>query len=212
MLDKPVRLAALAILIHIFAILFAPLAAQDLKTHITGRVEAGSYTNPQKDFRVVVPVQGELGGNVRDESFKGDETFVTQVVFTDDLGFFYRVVSLTGLRKRKLNVYSPLKVFHDIREQQEIYTANGLELRIINIEKAGAEVLVTEGGMGKVTSSYRPDLVTANAILTANGRIYHLTAGFPLYRGATLADVTEKVKKKLETFLAGFEPLATKKK
>jgi len=196
----------------IFALLTVnvPLNCQGLKQHIKGTVNEDVYTNPEKDFRVQVPVYEGLGGAVRDESGKTGDIFLSQVIFSDDLGAFYRVVSITALHKNKIEIYRLLNIFHDIRERQELQTEHGLELRIINIEKAGAEVKVTRGSSSGNVTTVVPDLVTANAIFMVNNRFYHLTVGYPLYDGSTLPQITEQARSKLEHFLAGFETINKK--
>jgi hypothetical protein len=199
-------LAGLALALHVLAGTGRMnLVGQQLKQRTKGTISDGVYTNPEKDFRVRVPVHEVWGGAVRDESVKDEDVSVSEVVFTDDLGSFYRVVSLTGLQRRKINVYTPLYTLHDIREKHELQTRRGLELRIINVEKSGAEIIVMSSG-----KSERPDLVTANAIFSANEQVYHLVAGFPVYAGSTVAQITARAQKALDTFMTGFETLEKK--
>jgi hypothetical protein len=147
---------------------------------------------------------------IADESAKAEDMFLSQVIFTDDLGSFYRVVSITGRHKRTINVYTPFNVFHDVRDKQEQQTVRGLEVRVINVEAAGAEVAVTTGSKDGNPTTVKPDLLTANAIFAANNRVYHLTAGLPLYQRSTVAQVTGQVRRRLEEFLTGFEVLEKK--
>ena len=202
---------ALALLVAVAGSEIATAAgAEHLKGRIQGSVIDNVYTNPERDFRVRVPVYEDMGGAARDETAKGSGYLISQVIFTDDFGWFYRVVSITP-RKEKATIEGALYTLRDIRDKKEIQTARGRELRVINIEEQGAEVTVTTIKKGSEPKTGKPDLLTANAIFAANGRVYHLVVGFPLYEGSTKEQVTDQVNKKLEDFLVTFEAVKKNK-
>lgn len=195
--------------------------AQDAQRQkIKGSIKNDIYTNPGKEYEVHIPVRVGAGRAIREEQAKRPDVEISQVIFTDDFGSFYRIVSITPSNKDDLNIDKVLNVFHDIRDKQTVETSRGRELRVIDVEKQGSEMTMTT--MDKTGASMqRPDLVTANAIFVANGRIYHLTAGSPLLEerkfgdvtiGRKIEDVIKSVREDLEQFLAGFKPLEIKKK
>jgi hypothetical protein len=179
------------------------VAEEHLKKHIRGSLKNDVYTNPGRDFRVHVPVYEATGGAGRDESGKRGDMEVAQVIFTDDFGRFYRIVSMKTTR----SMDDVINVFQDVRDKQILQTARGREIRVIDVEKEGAEMTVTTIENGGAPKVQKPDMVTANAVFAANGRVYHLTAGFPVFQNRTVEEVAERMRKDLDELLAGFEVL-----
>ncbi|MFZ0771134.1 MAG: hypothetical protein WCA49_20825 [Candidatus Sulfotelmatobacter sp.] len=176
----------------------------DVKTSIQGTFSNDVYTDPTGDFRVRAPrmVRGTL--QVKDE---GGPSVGWQVLFLDRLGGFYRVVrvDLTGK-----TVEDALRTLHEPREKQEIQTARGRELHVIDVERANAEVRLSIVSGGE-TKQETPDLVTANAIFMANDHVHHVVAGVVSFDPSNIQGATEVARQRLEKFLAGFEALAKKR-
>jgi len=198
--------AAFAALCAAMLVTFNAVAEEHLKKKIHGTLKNDVYTSDHGGFRVHVPVHEGTGGAVRDESGKMGDTEISQVIFTDDFGAYFRIVSL----KTSGSMDNIMNVFHDVRDKKEIQTARGRELRVINVEKEGAEISVTTIVKGSPPQTTKPDLVTVNAVFTANGRIYHLCAGFPVLGNRTVDEIAESVRGDLESLLQGFEPFDTR--
>jgi len=181
-------------------------AEEHLKKKIHGTLKNDVYTSDHGGFRVHVPVHEGTGGAVRDESGKRGDTEISQVIFTDDFGGYFRIVSL----KTSGSIDNVMNVFHDVRDKKEIQTARGRELRVVNVEKEGAEISVTTIIKGSPPQTTKPDLVTVNAVFTANGRIYHLCAGSPVLGNRTVDEIAESVRRDLESLLQGFESFDTR--
>ena len=169
---------------------------------ITGTVSSGRYTSIHQDYVVRIPNLLKPGAKARDEE---SDSVLSQVIFTDDLGSFYRIISLDNAKGE----FSPARIiamYPKARDKQTVRTSRGEELRFGDIDKEGAELTVTtwqKSADGKVKlETKKPDLATANAAFEANGRIYHVVAGVTLMdpmtpdRGITLA------KERLEKLLA----------
>lgn len=186
---------------------FHAIAEEHLKKHIRGALKSDVYTSPARDFRIHVPVHEATGGAVRDESEKRGDTEIEQVIFTDDFGAFYRIVSM----KTTHSVDDVMNVFHDVRDKQILQTARGRELRVIDVEKEGSEMTMTTIEAGSAAKVEKPDMVTANAVFAANGRIYHLVSGFPVLGNRKVEEIAEEVRKDLDALLAGFEVLNSDK-
>jgi hypothetical protein len=184
-------------------------SAQATKEPLKGSLEKGLYTSPNKDYQIRVPsdIRSGNGGQIRDEvSVQGPTASL--VIFTNDFGFFYRVVSFRP--SDSLTPEDALRVFHDIRDKKVKQTARGQELRVIDVEREGSETVVTSITKGKATQ-YKPDLVTANAIFVANQRIYHVTAGISVLRDVVKPeDQFENSRKLLDEFLETFKALNTR--
>lgn len=178
-----------------------PAIAQDLKKNIKGSLKQDVYTSQLGDFRVRVPVHAALGGAVRDEYGKRGDNEMEQVIFTDDFGAFFRIVSL----KTSMPMDAVMRTFQDVRESQTLQTEQGRELRVINVEKEGAEISVTSIQKGQAPQTSRPDLVTANLVFEKNGRIYHLVAGAAVLGKNGPEDLFQHVRKKLDDLQQGFE-------
>jgi hypothetical protein len=177
-----------------------------LKKHLRGSVMGDLYISAEKDFRVVIPVN-RYGGRVRDEREKVGDLDASQVIFTDDFGSFYRIISTKTSRPMD----DILRGFHDIRDQKTTEGEWGRELRVIDIEKEGSEITVTTLEHGNTPQVTRPDMITASAIFTANSRIYHLVAGYPVLGNGKTKMLQELVSTKLDRFLAGFQTLEPEK-
>jgi hypothetical protein len=182
---------------------FNAVAEEHLKKDIRGSLKNDVYTSPGRDFRVHVPVHEATGGAVRDESGKRGDTEIAQVIFTDDFGAFYRIVSMKTTR----SMDDVMNVFHDVRKKQILQTVRGREIHVIDVEKEGAEIAVTTIDNGDAPKVQKPDLVTANIIFTANGRIYHLIAGYTLFGNRNVEEASDEVRQDVEVLLAGFEVL-----
>jgi hypothetical protein len=180
----------------------AKVAAENLK----GSIQGNLYTSPEKDFQVVIPVSESNGGKARDASTTRGDTTITQVIFTDDFGDFFRILSF----KTPVSI-DDIHVFHDVREEKIITTKWGRTRHLIDVEKEGSELTVTSIEKGGTTQTVTPDMITANALFATNGHIYHLVAGFPILKGRKLAEVQDIVNTSLDELMTNFKPLETEK-
>jgi len=175
----------------------------DVKTSIQGKFSKDVYSDPTGDFRVRAPtmVRGTL--QVKDE---GGPSVGWQVLFGDRLGSFYRAVfvAIPGMTAE-----NALRTLHEPREKQEIQTARGRELRVVDVERANAEVRLSIVSRGE-TKQETPDLVTSNAIFMANGHVHHVVAGVVSFDSSNIQAAAEVARQRLEKFLAGFEVLEKK--
>jgi hypothetical protein len=187
----------------------------EIAEKLMGCIKKGIYTGPNKDFQIQIP-ELLLGGHVRDEGSR-ESREATMVIFTDDLGMFYRVVSFPPSDTFTTDDFVA-GVFKNanVRDKQVVQTSKGREWRIIDIEKNGAEITKTDGA----GHSMRPDLVNASVVFAANNRVYQVTAGVPvgLFSEYDLTGKGSKktgkpegrigdARKKLDEFLAGFKTL-----
>ena len=124
-----------------------------------------------------------------------------QVIFTDDFGGFYRIISL----KSSMSIDQVMNTFGDVREKQTLQTERGRELRVINVEKNGSEISVTSFKPGEPAQTTRPDLVTANLVFEKHGRIYHLAAGAVVLGDHRPEDMFDRARKSLDALLQKFE-------
>ena len=177
--------------------------AVSIKKHIKGSIRGDVYTAPGKEFRVAVPVDESAGGAVRDEQGKAGDVELSQVIFTDDFGSFYRVICT----KTSRSVDEMMGVFHDIRDQKNTEGPYGREVRVIDVEPEGSEMTITTIQPGKPTEVAKPDLITANVLFSVNGRVYHVVAGYMAFRDKGVEREKQMVITRLEQFLAGFQPL-----
>lgn len=175
--------------------------AVSIKKHIKGSIKGDVYTSPGKEFRVAVPVDESAGGAVRDE--QGKDVEISQVIFTDDFGSFYRIIST----KTSRSVDEMMGVFHDIRDKKNTEGPYGRELRVIDVEPEGSEMTITTIKPGSPTEVVKPDLITANVLFSINGRVYHVAAGYMAFRDKGVEREQNMVITRLEQFLAGFQPL-----
>lgn len=186
---------------------------------IKGMVREGKYTSREGDYKVLIPSLLKPGARVRDE---GDSTG-HQVIFTDDLGAFYRIISLNN-DKGEFSNEKIVAAFPHARDKQMLETTRGREMRFVDTEKEGAEVVVQslkQNKGGKIeTEVRRPDLVTANSVFEVNKRIYHVVAGVTIMANLFDEEQTDQQKEeraskgakgKLEKFLAGLEILSKAK-
>lgn len=193
------------------AALAAARDEQKSEKQLLGNLANGKYAFPGDKIKVKSPPLLEPGAKIRDE--KGED--VIQVVFTDDLGAFYRVIVLDNSRgEYKLD--DVLNTFEGIREKQTLDTSRGHEIRVIDVEKEGAEITVTtmtkdEAGKSK-TVQKTPDLLTANAAFEKNTSLIHVVAGIPILDAAKVETLVATVKERLDKFLAGIEFLDEKAK
>lgn len=178
-----------------------PARAQNLKQNIKGSLEHDVYISQLGDFHVQVPVHPETGGAVRDEYGKRGDMEMEQVIFTDDFGGFYRIISL----KSSMSIDQVMNTFGDVREKQTLQTERGRELRVINVEKQGSEINVTSFRPGEPAQTTRPDLVTANLVFEKHGRIYHLAAGAVVLGDHRPEDMFDRARKSLDALLQTFE-------
>jgi hypothetical protein len=176
-----------------------------LKRSIRGTFSNDVYTSFLKDYRVRAPRPFRRGMEISDE---GDHN-AAQVLFTDDLGGFYRVVSMSG--GDGVTLEDSLRALMEPTERHEIQTARGKEFRVINIERAGAEVGIKIAGAESNSKAGTPDLVTANAVFAANGRIFHVVAGAVSFDNSGIPAASEVAQRRLEKFLAGFETVQGRK-
>lgn len=177
--------------------------AVSIKKHIKGSIKGDVYTSPGKEFRVAVPVDESAGGAVRDEQGKAGDVELSQVIFTDDFGSFYRIICT----KTSRSVDEMMGTFHDIRDQKNTEGPYGRELRVIDVEPEGSEMTITTIQPGKPTEVVKPDLITANVLLSINGHVYHVVAGYMAFRDKGVEREKQMVITRLEQFLAGFQPL-----
>lgn len=196
----------LAILIVgvILALSVACLAG--IKKHIKGTIKDNVYTSAEKDFRIRIPmlIDESVGGAARDRTDKTPGFVASQVVFTNDFGKFYRVISFNP--KGEPNIDNVLQSFSGIQDKQTVQTSRGREWRVIALAPKASGIREMEwtpsgGGTTRVL-----DLLTANAIFAANGRVYIVTAGSAFSRKPDAEDL-DKFCKDLDTFLAGFETI-----
>jgi len=185
--------------------------AQKNDKPLLGNFANGKYAFPGDKIRVKAPPLLEPGAKIRDEK----STQVIQVVFTDDLGAFYRVIVLDN-SGGDFKLEDVLSTFDGLREKQMIETSRGQEIRAIDLEKEGAEIIVTtttkdEAGKPK-TEQKTPDLLTANAAFVKNTSIIHVVAGMPVLDPAKVETLTVTVKERLDKFLAGLELVDEKAK
>ncbi|HVG91667.1 MAG TPA: hypothetical protein VNB54_09270, partial [Alphaproteobacteria bacterium] len=153
--------------------------------------------------RVAVPVDESTGGAARDERAKQGDVEISQVIFTDDFGSFYRIICT----KTSQSMDEMMGVFHDIRDKKTTEGPYGRELRVIDIEPEGSEMTITTITPGSPTKVVKPDLITANVLFSTNGRVYHVVAGYMAFRDKGVEHETQMVITRLEKFLAGFQPL-----
>ena len=170
-----------------------------LKRNIRGAYSKDIYISFLKDYRVHAPWPFRLGMEISDE---GDRD-VAQVLFTDSLGGFYRVVSISSDNGRTLE--GSLQALKEPIEQHEIQGARGKEFRVINVERNNAEASIKIAGAAPDSKAGRPDLVTANAVFAANGRIYHVVAGAVSFDNSGTQAAGQIAQRRLENFLSGFE-------
>ena len=189
-------------------------AVQKIENKLLGNLSNGVYSFPGGKIRAKVPPLLEPGAKVRDE--KTDD--VTQVIFSDDAGAFYRVVLLDNSRGE----YKPedvMNVFKGLREKEITGTVRGRELRVIDLEKEGAEITIMKITKDKDGNSKPeqmvPDLLTANSVFEIDKNIIHVVAGVPIIhivasmpgsKPDNLEKQTKIVKDRLEKLLSGIEP------
>ena len=176
-------------------------ADMSLKRNIRGAYNKDIYTSFLKDYRVHAPRPFRMGMEISDA---GDRD-TAQVLFMDDLGGFYRVVSISGDNGGTLE--GSLRAFKEPIEQHEIQGARGKEFRVINVERKNAEGSVKIAGATPDSKAGIPDLVTANAVFAANGRIYHVVAGAVSFDNSGTQAAGQIAQRRLENFLSGFEAL-----
>ena len=171
-------------------------AIQQPERELLGKLSNGEYSFPDGKLKIRTPsLLMKPGAKIRDEKAPG----ITQVIWTDLLGAFYRVFTIDNSRG-EFDVEVAMKVFKGIRERETISTARGKELRIVDVEKEGAEIIITTMGRQR-----KPDLLTANASLASNQMIICVTAGLPIYDAGKIEAQVGEVKKRLEQFLSGIE-------
>ncbi len=183
----------------------AIFTAVSIKQEIHGTLRNDVYTSASKDYRVRAPRPFRLGMKVRDEN----EADACEVIFSDDFGGFYRVLSF-GMANG-VTLEKSLRALKGPIEQKEMQTDRGKEFRVINVERAGAEVGVKIADAPPNSKAGTPDLVTANAAFVANGRIYHVVAGAVSFDSSGTEAAAEVARRRLEKFLAGFEALQSAK-
>lgn len=176
-----------------------------VRYQIEGSVADGKYTSVHGDFRVVIPKLMKPGALARDEKVGST---LTQVIFTDDLGRFYRLISLNN-ESKEFSFDRIMSKYPNARDTQELNTSRGREIRFIDIEKAGAEIAMytAQGMKGDKTEweETKLDLVTANAVFQANNRIYHVIAGVTVFSQQAVERDTKEAKERLEEFIGGLE-------
>lgn len=199
---KPVTVAILIVGI-ILTLSVASVAG--IKKHIKGTIKDNVYTSAEKDFRIRIPlfIDESVGGAARDKTDKTPEFVSSQVVFTNDFGKFYRVISFNP--KGEPNIDNVLQTFSGIQDKQTVQTSRGREWRVIDLAIKGSAITETEFTPSGNTTRVL-DLLTANAVFAANGRIYVVTAGNVSFQKPD-ADDLDKVRKELDEFLAGFETI-----
>ncbi|MBX7219793.1 MAG: hypothetical protein K1Y36_07595 [Blastocatellia bacterium] len=173
---------------------------------LLGKLAKGTYTFPDGKIKVKVPPLLEPGAKVRDEKVE----VLTQVIFTDDLGTFYRVVVVNNVPP--VTTLDRIQgVFKNPQSKKEIMTARGREVHLIDLEPEGAEIRVTsfikDHNNQFVSSTMTPDLLTANVLFETDHAIIHVIAGIPLFQDAAVENKTDLVKEKLKRFLEGVEVL-----
>jgi len=181
------------------------VAAQSAKG-TKGEIAKNIYTSPDRDFHVVIPNASVPGHTARDE---GDAE-VWQVVFTDDFGGFYRLLSLKN-PKGELTADSVLgmKNYAQVFDKETLETRRGREIRFIDVEKQGAEITIKTARKlpdGTIEwDSMTPDLVTANAVFEANEHLYHVIAGVAQMEKMDQPTAVQRAKERLSKLLDGFE-------
>jgi hypothetical protein len=176
-----------------------------IKKHLKGKINDNVYTSPERDFRVLLPrvIDESDGGAASDQSEKGSDYVSTQVIFTNDLGTFFRVGSFTFTGPADIDKI--LKMFGGIQDKQSVQTPSGREWRVIDLATKGSGIRMREftplGGSVRIL-----DLLTANAIFALNGRVYLISAGHAASRNPDAKEL-EELRKELDTFRAGFEAI-----
>lgn len=183
---------------------------QSPEKKLLGKLSNGEYIFPGGKLKVKIPPLVEPGAKIRDEGMDD----VTQVILTDDFGAFYRVVVLDNSRS-EYGVEAVLNVFKGIREKEWKTTSRGKELRVVDLEKEGAEMVLTtwktdEHGERKVEQQV-PDLLTANAAFAADRMLIHIVAGLPVMNADKIGARASQVKELLEKFLLGIVTVSGKK-
>ena len=183
---------------------------QKLGQDIKGKVKDGVYTSVNRDYSVHVPELVYPGAFVRDEGGDG----VSQVIFTDDFGAFYRIVMLDKA-ELGIGLDDSLVVFKHLREKEVVQTARGKEWRLIDVEPEGAELSIKTLQPDASWKERRPDLVIAAAVFEHSGHVYHVIAGTSVLGLKPFVQTEESAttisKQRLDTFLAGLS-LNTKAK
>jgi hypothetical protein len=180
----------------------------EIAKNLKGSIKGDVYTSPDRDYEIRIPIL-PLGGRVRDQVHSTG--LISQVIFTDDFGSFFRVVSWRPSDTLTTDgVIS--QIFHDIRDKKLVQTERGREWQVIDVEKEGAEVSVAIGS----NAPPKLDLVTANAVFSANDRIYQVCGGFPVGLHALAVgskkpekpeELFDQSRKRLDEFLKGFKTL-----
>jgi tetratricopeptide (TPR) repeat protein len=179
---------------------------------IKGTVADGRYSSSQGGFTIRIPALLKPGARVRDET--DDDMTGWQVILTDDLGAFYRIISLDKA-KGNFSAEGVLKMYPEAREKGFVETSRGRELRFVDVEKEGAELTVstmTKSKDGKMEwEKRRPDLATANAVFEAKGRVYHIVAGVTAIQSDDTDRAISRAREKLDSFLSGLVLVSTSK-
>lgn len=203
---------------------FVSEATGQIAQRTKGKISKNVYSSPDGDYRVAIPNAKVPGASARDEG--SNEGW--QVIFTDDFGGFYRLLSLKN-PKGELSAEGVLRMenYAKVFDKEVVQTSRGREIRFVDIEKNGAEMTVKSSRTlpdGSIQwESITPDLVTANAVFEAHGRLYHLIAGVTMLdldlpdsvlesRGVSVAQgkkldqpaAVQKAKEQLAKLLDGF--------
>lgn len=197
------KLGPVVVLIVSTVLTLSMVGLAGIQKHLKGKINDNVYTSPEKDFRIHLPrvIDESAGGTAIDQSEKGSNYISTQVIFTNDLGTFYRVGSFTFVGAA--NIDNVLKMFSGIQDKQSVQTPRGREWRVIDLAAKGSGIRERQftfaGGSVRIL-----DLLTANAIFVLNGRVYLISAGYAAPRNPDAKEL-EKLRKELDTFRAGFE-------
>jgi hypothetical protein len=185
-------------------------AMQKPEKLLLGKLSNGEYSFPEGKLKIKIPPLVEPEAKIRDERVSG----LTQVILTDVFGAFYRVFILDNSRG-EFDIDVAIKIFKGIREKETITTPRGKELRIVDVEKEGAELTITKMWPDKKGQAKweqrRPDLLTANAAFASDQMIICVTAGLPMNNAGKMNEQVVEVKERLDKFLSGIEVTGNKK-
>jgi hypothetical protein len=199
------KLRTVVLLVVSTVLTLSTVGLAGIRKHLTGKINDNVYTRPEKDFRILLPrtIDENDGGTASDQSGKGSNYTSTQVIFTNDLGTFFRVGSFTFTGPADID--KVLKMFSGIQDKQSVQTSRGREWRVIDLATKGSGIRMREftplGGSVRIL-----DLLTANVIFALNGRVYLISAGHAASRNPDAREM-EELRKELDTFRAGFEAI-----
>ena len=111
------------------------LSYGQIAKHTKGKISTNIYTSPDGDFRVAIPNANVSGAAARDEG--APEGW--QVIFTDDFGGFYRLISMKNPSGAlKAETVLAMATYAKAFDKETLQTSRGSEVRFVDVEKNGA--------------------------------------------------------------------------